>query len=59
MKSLVTYMVMDDLTVKPLSTIAGITAMNRFRVKDVSALQEKEVKVGLKEVINLIVPRLF
>ncbi|XP_056690423.1 uncharacterized protein [Spinacia oleracea] len=55
-KALVTYMVMDNLEVKPMSTITGITLMNKFRVKDVSALEEKEVQVGLNEVILMSDP---
>lgn len=35
-----------------MSTISGITLISKFRVKDVSALEEKEVRVGFKEVIN-------
>lgn len=49
-KGVVTYMVMDNLEVKPMSTISGITLMNRFNIKDVSSLAEMEVQVGLKEV---------
>ncbi|XP_074289558.1 uncharacterized protein LOC141614711 [Silene latifolia] len=43
------YMVMDNLEVKPMSTISGITLMNKLNVKDVSALIEKEVQVGFTE----------
>ncbi|KAL6128292.1 hypothetical protein ACLB2K_071647 [Fragaria x ananassa] len=38
-KGVVTYMIMDDLEVKPMSTISSITLLNR----DVGALQEKAV----------------
>ncbi|KAL0003021.1 hypothetical protein SO802_016802 [Lithocarpus litseifolius] len=45
-KGLVTYMVMDDLEVKPLSSIVSIgTMLNKFNVKDIEALEEN---VGLK-----------
>ena len=44
-KGLVTYMVMDDLVVMPLSAISGIT-----RVKDVEGVEEKVVDLGLDEV---------
>jgi hypothetical protein len=44
-KGLVTYMVMDDLVVKPLSAISGIAG-----VKDVEAVKEKVVDLGLDEV---------
>ncbi|KAL9231413.1 hypothetical protein vseg_006645 [Gypsophila vaccaria] len=53
-KGVVTYMVMDDLEVKAMSTISGITLINKFHVKDVSALVEKEVEVGLKEGIAML-----
>lgn len=49
-KGVVTYMVMDNLEVKPMSTISGITFINKFSVKDMSSLEEKVVQVGLKEV---------
>ncbi|GAB4857112.1 hypothetical protein Ancab_015023 [Ancistrocladus abbreviatus] len=45
----VTYMIMDDLVVKPMSTISGITLLNRFSIKDVSSLEEKVVHLGLGE----------
>ncbi|KAH9619274.1 hypothetical protein KSS87_011941 [Heliosperma pusillum] len=48
-KGVVTYMVMDNLEVKPMSTISGITLINKFHVKDVSTLTEKVLDVGLKE----------
>ncbi|KAL9231414.1 hypothetical protein vseg_006646 [Gypsophila vaccaria] len=53
-KGVVTYMVMDNLEVKPMSTISGITLINKFNVKDVSALVEKEVEVGLKEGLAML-----
>ena len=46
----VSYMVMDNLEVKPMSTISGITFISKFNVKDVNCLAEKEVRVGLTEV---------
>ncbi|KAL0390570.1 UNVERIFIED_CONTAM: hypothetical protein Scaly_0414100 [Sesamum calycinum] len=47
-KGVITYKVMDDLTVMPLSTISGITLLNKFDVKDVSALEETVVNLGCK-----------
>ncbi|KAL6202530.1 hypothetical protein ACLB2K_026238 [Fragaria x ananassa] len=47
-KGVVTYMIMDDLEVKPMSTISSITLLNRFNATDVGALEEKGVKL-LKE----------
>jgi hypothetical protein len=50
-RGVVTYMVMDDLTVEPMSTISSITLLNTFNVKDVSFLQEKMVNVDIKKVV--------
>lgn len=49
MKGVVTYMVMDNLEVKPMSTISALTLINKFHVKDVSSLVEKQVEVGFNE----------
>ena len=51
-KGMVTYMVMDDLVVKPMSTISTITLLNKFNVKDVGALEEKVVDFAMAEVCN-------
>ncbi|KAM1028636.1 hypothetical protein EV1_040864 [Malus domestica] len=53
-KGLVTYMIMDNLEVKPMSTISGITVLNKFNVKDVGALEEKVVHLGMQEGISLL-----
>ncbi|MBA0753572.1 hypothetical protein Gogos_021444, partial [Gossypium gossypioides] len=39
----VTYTIMDDLTVTPMSTISSITMLNKFNVQQVDALEEKVV----------------
>ena len=49
-KGKVTYMVMDDLAVKPLSTTSLATLLNKFNVKDIGALEEKVVDLGVDEV---------
>jgi hypothetical protein len=49
-KGLITYMVMDDLDVKPMSTISAITLLGKFDVRDVGAVVEKEVDFGMDEV---------
>ncbi|KAM6567948.1 hypothetical protein CsatA_027076 [Cannabis sativa] len=46
----VTYMIMDDLEVKPMSSISSIALLNTFNVKEIGALQEKIVSVGINEV---------
>ncbi|TQD93025.1 hypothetical protein C1H46_021339 [Malus baccata] len=48
-KSVVTYMIMDDLEVQPMSTISSITMLNRFNVRDVGALEEKVVHLTMEE----------
>ncbi|PHT46244.1 hypothetical protein CQW23_15402 [Capsicum baccatum] len=53
-KDLVTYMVMDDLVVKPMSTISSITLLNKFNVKDVGVLKEKVVNFGMGEALKLL-----
>ncbi|KAF9598872.1 hypothetical protein IFM89_032726 [Coptis chinensis] len=42
-KGVVTYMVMDNLTVMPMSTISSITLLSTFNVENVNLLQEKVV----------------
>jgi hypothetical protein len=49
-QGVVTYTVMDDLTVTPMSSISSITLLNTFAVKDLASLQEKTVQLGYNEV---------
>lgn len=49
-KGVVTYIVMDDLSVVPMSTISSITLLSRFRIKDLSTLEEKIVSLSHQEV---------
>ncbi|KAL6577351.1 hypothetical protein OROMI_011627 [Orobanche minor] len=53
-KELVTYMVMDDLVVMPLSTISSIVLLNKLDVKDLSTLEEKVVNFGMDEAVKLL-----
>ncbi|KAB1217962.1 hypothetical protein CJ030_MR3G014628 [Morella rubra] len=53
-KRMVTYMVMDDLEVKPMTTISGITLLNEFSVKEVGAIEEKVVHLGIDEGVKLL-----
>ncbi|KAL2507488.1 hypothetical protein Fot_31135 [Forsythia ovata] len=53
-KGVVTYMVMDDLVVKPLSTISSLALLNQYNVKELAALQEKEVDLGMDEALKLL-----
>ncbi|KAF8662950.1 hypothetical protein HU200_055536 [Digitaria exilis] len=52
-QGIVTYTVMDDLTVTPMSAISSITLLNNFAVRDLGDLQEKTVQLGYNEVINM------
>jgi hypothetical protein len=49
-QGIVTYTVLDDLTVTPMSSISGITLLNTFAVKDLGNLQETTVQLGYNEV---------
>ncbi|GKU91848.1 hypothetical protein SLEP1_g5662 [Rubroshorea leprosula] len=49
-KGVVTYMIMDDLEVRPMSSISSITMINRFNIKDIGVLEEKVVDVGMDQV---------
>ncbi|KAL5801560.1 hypothetical protein ACOSQ3_033192 [Xanthoceras sorbifolium] len=53
-KGVVTYMVMDNLEVKPMSTISSITLLNQFNVKNVGSLEEKVVVLGVDEGLKLL-----
>ncbi|KAH0666831.1 hypothetical protein KY285_028037 [Solanum tuberosum] len=48
------YMVLDDLVVKPMSTISRITLLNKFSIKDVGVLKEKVVTLGMDEALKLL-----
>ncbi|KAL0436941.1 UNVERIFIED_CONTAM: hypothetical protein Sradi_0402000 [Sesamum radiatum] len=53
-KGVVTFIVMDNLEVYPMSTISSITLLNKFNVKDVRLLQEKVVNLGMDEAVMLL-----
>uniref|UniRef100_A0ACD5VN93 Uncharacterized protein n=1 Tax=Avena sativa TaxID=4498 RepID=A0ACD5VN93_AVESA len=53
-QGIVTYMVMDDLAVTPMSSISSITLLNTFAVKDIAALQEKTVQLGYNEGLEIL-----
>ncbi|KAL0436945.1 UNVERIFIED_CONTAM: hypothetical protein Sradi_0402400 [Sesamum radiatum] len=53
-KGVVTYMVMDNMEVKPMSTISSITLLNKFNVKEVGLLEEKVVNLGMDEAVRLL-----
>ncbi|CAN1269385.1 hypothetical protein LINPERPRIM_LOCUS13566 [Linum perenne] len=53
-KGVVAYMVMDNLEVKPMSTISSITLLNKFNIQQVGALEEKVVELGMDKGLNLL-----
>ncbi|XP_042417187.1 uncharacterized protein LOC122005974 [Zingiber officinale] len=53
-KGVVTYTIMDDLTVTPMSSISSITLLGKFNVKNLNALVERDVTIGFNEVILFI-----
>ncbi|KAL5569734.1 hypothetical protein UlMin_026309 [Ulmus minor] len=53
-KGVVTYMVMDDLQVKPMSTISSITTLNKFNLKEVGALEERIVVLEMDQGLKLL-----
>ncbi|KAJ9540052.1 hypothetical protein OSB04_026558, partial [Centaurea solstitialis] len=53
-KGVVTYMIMDDLEVKPMSTISSITMLNSFNVKEIVHLEEKVVSLEMEEGLMLL-----
>ncbi|GAV77073.1 LOW QUALITY PROTEIN: DUF674 domain-containing protein, partial [Cephalotus follicularis] len=53
-KGVVTYMVMDDLVVNPMSTISSITLLNQFNITEVGVLEEKVINIGMDEGVKLL-----
>ncbi|KAJ8559302.1 hypothetical protein K7X08_003360 [Anisodus acutangulus] len=53
-KGVVTYMVMDDLMMKTMSTISSITILNKFNIKEVGSLEERIVEIGINEGLKLL-----
>ncbi|KAF3680039.1 hypothetical protein FXO38_02487 [Capsicum annuum] len=49
-----TYMVLDDLVGKPMSSISSIALLNQFSVKNVGVLKEKAVTLGMNEIGTVI-----
>ncbi|XP_020271463.1 uncharacterized protein LOC109846627 [Asparagus officinalis] len=53
-KGMVTYTVMDDLTITPMSAFSSITMLAKFDVKDVGSLEERTVNLGMSEGLKLL-----
>ncbi|XP_038691362.1 uncharacterized protein LOC119989749 [Tripterygium wilfordii] len=54
-KGIVTYMIMDDLVVKPTSSLSIITdLLDKFNVKDVGALEQKKLEISANEAMKML-----
>ncbi|XAR60572.1 hypothetical protein NMG60_11034001 [Bertholletia excelsa] len=53
-KEAVTYMVMDDLTVKPISPISAITLLASLSVKDLGCVEEMIVNFDMPKALKLL-----
>ncbi|XP_057734809.1 uncharacterized protein LOC130950316 [Arachis stenosperma] len=54
-KEAVSYMIMDDLVIKPISTISSITMLNnQFNGKNVAILKDAVVQLGMKEGLKIL-----
>ncbi|KAH7667777.1 hypothetical protein IHE45_12G081800 [Dioscorea alata] len=53
-KDMVTYTLMDDLSVMPMSSISIITLLNKFSIKDLNVVKEQTVEVGMKEAVEML-----
>ncbi|XP_021617266.1 uncharacterized protein LOC110618442 isoform X2 [Manihot esculenta] len=47
-KGVITYMVMDNLEVSPMSSISSIAILNKFKIQDLSVLEERVVDLGFE-----------
>ncbi|KAM5569938.1 hypothetical protein ABKV19_017119, partial [Rosa sericea] len=45
----VTYVIMDNLIVKPMSTISIVDVLKELNVMEVGALEQKLVSLGMEE----------
>jgi hypothetical protein len=52
-RDMMTYTVMDDLSIEPVSTISAVTSIIALGVSDISGLQARTVEIGHKEVMIL------
>ncbi|XP_078173421.1 uncharacterized protein LOC144567210 [Carex rostrata] len=50
----VTYSVMDDLTMVPMSTLSSVALFNKFEIKDLGSIQEITVTIGFEEGLKLV-----
>ncbi|ESW14704.1 hypothetical protein PHAVU_007G010400 [Phaseolus vulgaris] len=53
-KEVVTYMVVDDLVIQPMSSISTIALLNKFNVTEMASLQEKVVVLDMNKGVNIL-----
>ncbi|XWS75028.1 hypothetical protein CRYUN_Cryun01aG0049900 [Craigia yunnanensis] len=53
-KGLATYMVMDDLSVTPMSMASGVALLNKCNVKDFSVLEDRMVDFSVNEGLQML-----
>ncbi|KAF7133000.1 hypothetical protein RHSIM_Rhsim09G0161000 [Rhododendron simsii] len=53
-KGVITYLVMDDLVVMPMSSISGIALLSKFNVTNVASFEGKVVTLGMDEGLKLL-----
>ncbi|KAB2010562.1 hypothetical protein ERO13_D10G220060v2 [Gossypium hirsutum] len=53
-KRAATFMILDDLVVRPMYTNSIITLLDKFNIKDVNDLEEKTIGVGVNEAVELL-----
>uniref|UniRef100_A0A0E0MRI1 Uncharacterized protein n=1 Tax=Oryza rufipogon TaxID=4529 RepID=A0A0E0MRI1_ORYRU len=53
-----TYTVRDDLSMTPASSVSSVSLLAQCGVKDLSALQERTVKIGKEEVLEILLASL-
>ncbi|KAA0052180.1 DUF674 domain-containing protein [Cucumis melo var. makuwa] len=53
-KDLVTYIVMDDLSIMPMSNIPTTTLLKKFNIKDMGTLEEKLITFNVSEGVKLL-----
>eukprot|EP01018_Ginkgo_biloba_P010429 Gb_20162 [translate_table: standard] len=53
-KETVTFIITDDLSISPASTITSIALLNKLDVRDLADLEERNVTVGFNEALDLL-----
>ncbi|WOL06905.1 hypothetical protein Cni_G15640 [Canna indica] len=53
-KGVVTYTIMDNLSVSPMSNISSITLLSKFDVRDLGDLEERTANLGFDEGLELL-----